>query len=65
MLTESSFPPEVNFSKFKMVMSFEAYIIDGETVRDIIAAMDCKTASQAYRRAKLLEILEGDANELR
>jgi hypothetical protein len=40
------------------------YLIDGDTIRDILAAMDCKTASQAYRRAKLLEILEQETNEL-
>ncbi len=58
MTTEPKFPPDISFGKTNLITVFEAYIIDGETVRDIIDAMDCKTASQAYRRAKLLEVLE-------
>ena len=40
----------------------ECYIIDIGTIRDLLAAIDSKTASQAYRRAKLLEILEQDTS---
>jgi hypothetical protein len=63
--SEPKFPPDISFGKFDQIIAFEAYIIDGDTIRDMLSAMDCKTASQAYRRAKLLEVLEGDTNELR
>ena len=58
MTTEPKFPPDISFGKTNLITAFEAYIIDGETIRDILEAMHCKTASQAYRRAKLLKLLE-------
>jgi hypothetical protein len=58
MITEPKFPPDISFGKTNLITAFEAYIIDGDTIRDILEAMNCKTASQGYRRAKLLEILE-------
>jgi hypothetical protein len=61
--SEPKFPPDISFGKTNLITAFEAYIIDGDTIRDILEAMDCKTASQAYRRAKLLEILEQDTSE--
>jgi hypothetical protein len=63
MTTKPKFPPDISFGKTNLITAFEAYIIDGDTIRDILAAMDCKTASQAYRRAKLLEILEQNTSE--
>jgi hypothetical protein len=63
MTTEPKFPPDISFGKTNLITAFEAYIIDRDTIRDILAAMDCKTASQAYRRAKLLEVLEENTSE--
>jgi hypothetical protein len=63
MTTEPKFPPDISFGKTNLITAFEAYIIDGETIRDILEAVDCKTASQAYRRSKLLEILEESTDE--
>jgi hypothetical protein len=63
---EPKFPPNIFFCNVTdcRFPDKPRYLIDGETIRDILAAMDCKTASQAYRRAKLFEILEQETNEL-
>ena len=64
-MNESKFPPDISFLKLSPLTSsivlehhIDAYIIDGGTIRDLLLAVDPKTASQAYRRAILLEILE-------
>jgi hypothetical protein len=64
MTTEPKFPPDISFGKTNLITVFEAYIIDGDTLRDLLEATEPKTASQAYRRAKLLETLEEKTNEL-
>jgi len=54
-------PPEVKFALLTQPTenkSFRAYLIDYDTICDLLAAVYPKTASQAYRRAILLEILE-------
>jgi hypothetical protein len=57
--SEPKFPPDIVFFKANFLVALpKCYVIDSETAQDILAAMHCKTASQAYRRAKLLEVLE-------
>lgn len=60
MTTEPNFPPEVTFGWVNQLTSFEAHLIDGDTIRDLVTAAiyNCQTASQAYRCAKIQEILE-------
>jgi hypothetical protein len=65
MTTKPKFPPEITFCQFsdwRDTPSQQRYLIDGDTIRDLLEAMNCKTGSQAYRRAKLLEILEQDTS---
>lgn len=62
MTTEPKFPPDIRFSLFSTFLGKRSYLIDEETIRDLLEAVEPKTASQAYRRAKLLEVLEQDTS---
>jgi hypothetical protein len=66
MATEPKFPPDIffcPFSDWQDKVGEQRYLIDEDTIRDILDVMHCKTASQAYRRAKLLEVLEQNTSE--
>jgi hypothetical protein len=56
--SEPKFPPDISFGKTNLITAFEAYIIDGDTIRDILAAVNPNTATQAFRMSRIREILE-------
>ena len=58
MTIEPNFPPEVTFARFPPLTAVEGYIIDGDTIRDLIAAVSPNTATQAFRVSRIREILE-------
>jgi hypothetical protein len=58
MTTETKFPPEVTFGRVNQMTSFEAYLIDGDTIRDLIASSSPNTATQAFRVSRIREVLE-------
>ena len=63
-MNESKFPPDIVFFKANFLVALpECYIIDTDTIRDLLLAVDPKTASQAYRRSILFEILEQNTND--
>lgn len=64
MTTEPKFPPEVTFGRVNQMTSFEAYIIDGDTIRDLLAAVNPNTATQAFRMSRIREILEEANREI-
>ena len=63
MTTEPKFPPEVTFGRVNQMTSIEAYLIDGDTIRDLIAAASPNTATQAFRVSRIREILEESNQE--
>ncbi len=58
MTTETKFPPEVTFGRLDQITALEAYLIDGDTIRDLIASVKPNTATQAFRMSRIREILE-------
>jgi hypothetical protein len=63
MTTEPNFAPEVTFGRVNQMTSFEAYLIDGDTIRDLIAAVNPNTVTQAFRVSRIREILEEAKHE--
>lgn len=63
MTTEPKFPPDILFCPARLTLSMKCYLVDENTIKDILKAMDCKTASQAYIRAKLFEVIEQNTSE--
>ncbi|QIW88568.1 hypothetical protein [Pseudanabaena phage PA-SR01] len=53
---------DIKFLLFSIFLGKRSYLIDEDTIRDLLKAVEPKTASQAYRRARLLEILEESAD---
>ena len=59
MTTEPKLPPNIFFCRFNQMTAIEAYIIDAETVIDLLeAASTDLTASQAWRISAMKNLIE-------
>lgn len=63
MTIEPKFPLSIKFNLFSTFLGRRNYLIDEDTIRDLLEVSEPKTPSQTYRRAKLLEILEQNTSE--
>lgn len=64
MTTEPKFPPEVTFGRLDQITALEAYLIDGDTIRDLLATVNPTTATQAFRMSRIREVLEENNREI-